>query len=285
MARKRIALIFHEHERRRDLPYFAVWNLAEIWRNQGMEVIALFGTGKFIPADLAILHVDLTVVPQEYIKFARQYPIALNAGLENIRKSLISTNKVHPGDGYEGPVIVKSELNYAGQPEQKLLGTAWSRLRFRLGSRLPFRRTAGMLPGPHFRSPTDYIILESPRAVPKDWFQRDDLFIEKFIPEIQDGLYCVRVYHFLGNRGVCLIRKSSRPVVNTSTVITRERVEVHPEILRLTKSLGFDFGKFDYVMHEDRPVLLDANKTPGAGNTPSFRALCPEWARGIEAYL
>lgn len=27
--------------------------------------------------------------------------------------------------------------------------------------------------------------------------------------------------------------------------------------------LGFDYGKFDFVMHEGRAVLLDANKTPG----------------------
>ncbi len=250
-----------------------------------MKVTALFGVKSFIPADLAVLHVDLTVVPQEYIEFAHRYPIALNAGLRNIKKSLISRNKVSPGDGYEGPVIVKSDLNYAGQPERKLLGTAWSRLGFRLGSRLPFRRAAVMQPGRRFRSPTDYIILESPRAVPREWFHRDDLFIERFIPEILDGMYCVRIYHFLGNRGICLLRKSNHPVVNTSTVMQRERVEVHPEIPELAKRMGFDFGKFDYVMHEGKPVLLDANKTPGARKTASFASICPEWARGIEIYL
>jgi hypothetical protein len=65
----------------------------------------------------------------------------------------------------------------------------------------------------------------------------------------------------------------------------RERVEVHPEIPELAKRMGFDFGKFDYVMHEGKPVLLDANKTPGARKTASFASICPEWARGIEIYL
>lgn len=282
---KSIALIFHEHEQKRSLPSFAIWHLAEIWQKAGIKVIALFGVRKHIPADLAILHVDLTVVPQEYAELAHRYPLALNASLRNIKKSAISKNRVSPGDGYEGRVIVKSDLNYAGHPERKLLGTPWSRLAFRVGCRLPFYRTSILGPGPHFSSPTDYIIHESSRFVPADWFHRDDLLVERFIPEMQDGLYCVRLYHFLGDRGVCLLRKSGLPIINTSTVTKRERVEVHPEIVKLAKSMKFDYGKFDYVIHEGEPVLLDANKTPGAGNTAAFASICPEWAQGIHAYL
>jgi hypothetical protein len=37
--------------------------------------------------------------------------------------------------------------------------------------------------------------------------------------------------------------------------------------------------------HEGKPVLLDANKTPGAARTPVFFALGPEWAKGIQTYL
>jgi hypothetical protein len=49
--------------------------------------------------------------------------------------------------------------------------------------------------------------------------------------------------------------------------------------------MGFDYGKFDYVMQEGQPVLLDANKTPGAGHLPIFFDLCREWAKGIHAYM
>src|SRR5213079_1238108 len=38
----------------------------------------------------------------------------------------------------------------------------------------------------------------------------------------------------------------------------------HPEIVEARKRLNFDYGKFDYVLHEGRPVLLDTNKTTGA---------------------
>lgn len=279
------AIIFHEHERNRNLPGFAIWHLAELWQKAGIKVIALFGVKKYIPADLAILHVDLTVVPQEYVEFAHRYPLALNEGLTNIKKTVISRNRVSSHSGYEGRVIVKSDLNYAGQPERKLLGTPWSRLVFRIGRRMPSYRASILGSGPHFSSPTDYVIHESPGSVPRDWFHRDDLIIEKFIPEMQDGLYCVRLYHFLGNRGICILRKSGLPIVNTSTTTIRERVEVHPVIVSLTKSMKFDYGKFDYVIHEGEPVLLDANKTPGAGKTATFASMCPEWAQGIRNYL
>ncbi len=282
---KSIVLIFHENERNRDIPSFAIWRLAQIWRRDGIQVHAVFGVKKYIPADLAVLHVDLTAVPKEYTDFAHRYPVALNRGLTDIRKSLISSNRVAPGDGYEGPVIVKSELNYAGQPERKLLGSPFSRLAFRLECRFPYSRAKGGGPDPHFRSPTDYVIYESPRSVPGDWFHRDDLLVEKFIPEMKDGLFCLRLYHFLGDRGVCILRKSSHPVVNTTTVTHREVIEPHPEIVQLAKSMGFDYGKFDYVMHGGKPELLDANKTPGAANTDAFAAICSEWAEGIRAYL
>ena len=36
----------------------------------------------------------------------------------------------------------------------------------------------------------------------------------------------------------------------------------------LRQELGFDYGKFDYVVHDGRPVLLDANKTTGAAGLP-----------------
>ena len=62
-------------------------------------------------------------------------------------------------------------------------------------------------------------------------------------------------------------------------------VDVHPDIVELIKRMKFDYGKFDYVMHEGKPVLLDANKTPGGGDNPEYFTLCREWAKGIQSYL
>ncbi len=280
-----VAVILHEHEWKHNLHDFAIWHLAKIWEQEGIKVHFLFGPRRFVPADVAILHVDLTVVPQEYIEFAEQYPIAVNSKVRDIRKSSISRIRVFPEDGYRGPVIVKSELNYAGQPERRLLGTALSRAVFRIACRWPLRRSAGSRREPNFRSPSDYIICNSPGSVPIDWFHRNDILVERFVPEIQDGFYCLRSFSFLGSSGVCTLRKAKHPIVNLPSTVHREVVEVHPEILQLKRSLGFDYGKFDYVIHEGVPVLLDANKTPGSGRDASYFAICAQWARGIHSYF
>jgi hypothetical protein len=276
-----VAIIFHKNERLKRLPRFAIWHLTEIWQEEKVKVIFLFGTGKYVPADLALLHVDLTVVPDEYLDFARRYPVALNGRVKNIQKSTFSSNRVNPGDGYEGKVIVKSELNYGGEPERKLLGTPFSRLVLRATMRLPWLRPSRKGSKLLFRLPSDYRIYDSPRSVPTDWFRRDDVLVEKFLPEIQDGLYCLRNYHFLADRGGCVLRKSVHPIIYAATATGRQDIDPDPAIVELTKSMQFDFGKFDYVMHEGKPVLLDTNKTPGAGRSPEYFAMCRRWAQGI----
>jgi len=282
---KSIAIIFHENERRSTVRGYAVWHLAEIWRKENYRVIYLFGTQKYVPADLAVLHVDLSVVPDTYIDFAGRYPVALNGEVRDIRKSSFSEIRVTLNDGYQGPVIVKSDLNFAGQPERKLLGNPLWRLAKRIAYRFHSRHLRVDPSRPRFRLPNDYRIYDSVDSVPREWFNLNDVLIEKFIPEMHNGNYCQRVYHFLDNRGVCYFRRSNHPVVNPSRVVSREIVDVHPEIVARIKRMNFDYGKFDYVMHEGKPVLLDANKTPGGGDNPEFFDLCREWAKGLHSYL
>jgi len=285
VMKKTIAVIFHENEPRSSLPRFAIWHLAEVWREENIKVLFLFGVHKYVPADLALLHVDLTAVPDEYLDFGRRYPVALNGHVKNIHKSSFSKHRVKPGDGYEGKVIVKSELNYAGEPERKLLGNPLSRLALRIRCRLPIFQPVHRGPTPDFRTPRDYRIFENPGCVPEDWLKRNDIVIEKFLPEMREGLYCLRSHHFLGAHGACVLRKSVHPIINASTSIGREEVSPDPEIVKIAKLMKFDFGKFDYVLHEGKAVLLDTNKTPGAGRAPLFSVMCREWAKGIHAYL
>lgn len=46
-------------------------------------------------------------------------------------------------------------------------------------------------------------------------------------------------------------------------VLLSEFVEVPDTIKQRRNELAFDCGKFDFVIHEGKAVLLDANKTPG----------------------
>jgi hypothetical protein len=128
MSPRTIGILFHEKNRKRHLSGYAITFLAEFWSQDGHRVHYLFGTRKFVPADLLLVHVDLSVVPDEYLEFAGRYPIALNSGVKDIRKSQISTNLVKQGDAYSGKVIVKTNLNFEGSPEQILRRNRWQLL-------------------------------------------------------------------------------------------------------------------------------------------------------------
>src|SRR5438876_1674546 len=130
MSPKTIGILFHEKNRKRHLSGYAITFLAEFWSQDGHRVHYLFGTRKFVPADLLLVHVDLSVVPDEYLEFASRYPIALNSDVKDIRKSQISTNLVKQDDVYSGKVIVKTDLNFGGSPERILRRhrSPWRRL-------------------------------------------------------------------------------------------------------------------------------------------------------------
>jgi hypothetical protein len=75
--------------------------------------------------------------------------------------------------------------------------------------------------------------------------------------------------------------------VKAENLVERIPVEV-PEAMRARRAeLGFDFGKFDYVRHGERWVLLDANRTPSYPRPPSAAgaAQLDGLARGIDAFL
>ncbi len=270
MTRK-IAVLFHEKHCGQTLNYL-IHHYAEFWREDGHEVIFLFGTAQFIPADLVIVHVDLTIVPPDYLEFARRYPIVLNGHVTDIRKSTYSRLLVRPGDGYRGKVIVKSNYNFAGTPE-RTLGIALD---------------PGGVSSSYFWSPADYQLYDTPEAVHPTLFNDPNVVVEKFQPEFADGLYYMRAMLFLGDHFTCTRFAAREPIVNGATEISSERVDPHPEMMQLARAMKFDYGKFDYVLHEGRPLLLDANKTTGgvtASNDPKKVAGRRYRAEGLYAYF
>lgn len=250
--KRNIAILFHEKARGQSLNYL-INHYAEFWREDGHEVILLFGVTQFVPADVVIVHVDLSVVPDEYLEFAKRYPIALNGEAKDIRKSTYSQLLVKPGDPYDGKVIVKSNFNYAAGPERSL------------GVPLDPRGVSSSF----FGTPLDYQIFESPKAVPAILFSDPNIVVEKFQPEFEDGLYHMRAQLFVGDHVTCTRMASRNPIVNGSTRIRMERVEPHPDIVKLQKAMKYDYGKFDYVIHNGNALLLDANKTTGTAPHPA----------------
>ena len=98
-----VVILVHKHDTFDDFSYF-LHEIAEIWREKGLCVNVLHGPRPRVDADQAILHVDLTVVPDDYLTFVRPYPVVINGSVTDISKRLISGNLVCRGDGYQGPV-------------------------------------------------------------------------------------------------------------------------------------------------------------------------------------
>lgn len=284
---RRIVVLFHERDGQRDPSTYLVHHLAQFWREDGHEVTYLFGTRRFVPADIALVHVNLSVVPDAYLEFAARYPIVLNGRIRDIRKSTISANLVRPGDGWDGPVIVKSDLNYAGAPERYLRQTPMER-QWRVLRAL--RRAVDRARGEHspFAESRDYRVFDRTADVPAQWFSDRNVVVERFRPEIEDGFYHVRIYMFLGDRWSCTRVGTRNPVVKADRDARTESVEPAAEIVAWRRKLGLDYGKLDYVMNGGDVVLLDVNKTTGASqymDDEKRRRMRRHQAEGLYSYF
>lgn len=291
-SRRRIAVLFHAGDRHLLSTRYIVHYLAEFWREDGHEVRFLYGVDHHEPADLVLVHINLSVVPDEYMEFATRYPVALNAKIGDIRKSTISSNLVKAGDDWTGPVIVKSDLNYAGLPEHSL-NRSWFERRVPGAFRLRRLGDRWMGRGGPFRRATDYEIFDQLSDVPQPHLTSPHVVVERFLPEAENGLFFTRVYQFLGNSWSCTRLGSPQRIVKATGSVHVEDVEPHPEVLEWRDRLSIDYGKLDYVVHDGRPVLLDVNKTTGAsayrGADEQFieriRAGRRALANGIYAYF
>lgn len=239
------------------------------------------GEGAPPAADLAALHIDLTRVPEAYLALAAGFPRCLNAGAVDIAKRRVSRALLSPGDRHEGPVIVKTDRNFGGEPERRLAAAGrWRGLRDRLAARLPAWLT-------HRVGAGRYLVLPALSAVP-DWVWRDPgLVVERFFVERHGERYAINMWFFLGDADCVSVSLADTPLVKAANTVVRlplhDRV---PEALRRRRAeLGFDFGKFDYVMVAGEPQLLDANRTPHcgpAGFSARGQELCRRLGEGLE---
>jgi hypothetical protein len=288
MKSKKIAVLIHERD---DFPAsrgFFIWALCDLWRQEGFEIEVIKGPQRPVAADLLIPHIDLTTVPDDYAALFAQFPSVINRPLLDISKRGISTNLLAAGDVYDGPVIVKTNLNFGGIPEVNL-GERPPDPPPRKNPRWQFWRPRR--PGPDWGKvrglkPSEYRVFPSLKKVPPGVFTNPALVAEKFLPEIENGLYHLRIHQFFGSCGYCVRLGSHEPIVKTSTVVTREEVPVPDEVLALRRQMGFDYGKIDFVMQNGRAVVFDINRTPGVIH-PESRMLesAKKLAPGIRDFL
>jgi len=275
---KRIAILTESKAVYHSRSYFLAL-LIECWQAAGIEVVLLFGAEQFVPADILILHVDMTVIPEAYCTLARRYPLVINGGVTDISKRAVSSQILGPEDPYSGPVIVKTNLNAGGIPERTLAWrTPWRRLTGKILKNLPWALTGAL-------HPHAYPVFPDLHSVPRLAWRNPRLVVEKFRPEREGELYCVRHWVFFGDREFNYRAFSPEPVVKAGNTVHREwKMPVPDELRALRTKLGFEYGKFDYVVVDGETLLLDANRTPtilpGKG-----KVLAEELADGLHAFL
>jgi hypothetical protein len=242
--------------------------IAEVWREAGIQVNVVRGPMENPNADLVILHTDITTVPIEYLSAVRRYPAYLNGYVADISKRNISRNLVAGPDDTDGPVLAKTNLNAAGLQEA-------------------FIAAAGLMPGMNVPQ-EPYTIYPSAKDVPDEVWADPLIVVERFLPEMHDGFYCLRTWVFLGDKETNSLSYATEPIVKQRGVVKREVVDEVPSELRaMREELVFDYGKFDYAIVDGKVVLYDANRTPALGNFPreAYMPRVRHLAEGIWPYL
>lgn len=289
-----VAIVVHRHARLGANSYW-LRAIAECWRDSGIRISVISDPKARIEADIAILHVDLTVTPPDYIACAQRCAVVVNGAVPDISKRAVSAHLLRRGDRHEGPVIVKTNRNCAGLPEAHVANMG--RMSRRRGvfdaSALDYSNEMYLRDRRRRRYGSeeaflDYPVFESMSEVPDAVWSDSELVVERFLPEKIDGRYCIRTWLFFGDQDRHAIFYSHDRVIKSHNILDFERLSGVPDELRqIRRNLKFDFGKFDYTMVDGRPILFDANRTPTIGNFPKerYRPLAESLARGINAFL
>ena len=254
------------------------------WKKSGHEVFTYYGAKNLPAADIVVLHVDTTVVPDEYAECLSEYPVVLNRNVLNISKTMFSRHILREDDDYSGPVIIKTVANFGGVPEAAL-------------KRIPTKKMNGwarrlLSPRRQWESldelnPNKYPIFENKEKIPSGVWKNDNLIVEKFLPERADGLFFLRYWIFLGQKGWSGRFGAKVPIVKFRNMATKdEPVPVPDELKILRKRLGFDYGRFDFAEHKGETVIYDVNKTLGGTyHLEAYAAHLDMLATGIDTFL
>jgi hypothetical protein len=281
---KTIAILIHARDDFEANDYFVRLFFPE-WERQGLTVRVLRGIDEPGAADAVLSHVNLTVVPPEYRRYAETFRVAINVEADDISKHHVGTHLVRGPDEWDGPVIVKTDLNYGGRPErwQTRSTSRLGRLGLKVESQLPWTWTGAL-------SSSDYKIYDRACEVPRIVWRNPRLAVQRYLPERQGSYYCLRQWIFFGDREMSTRAFASAPIVKASNTVERERgVPIPDELRALRRKLGFDYGKFDFGVVDGEVVLYDANRTPTRRRedkiTPELEKLSTDLAQGIHGFL
>lgn len=285
MARASRILILHAQADAWEGANYVLRVLAQEWRESGLDVEVARSFTKPTGDDVVVFpHLDRTRTHPGLVELLGRSARVVNRSVSDISKRAVSRQLISSTRDFDGPVIVKTDLNYGGARE--LLD-----IRRRGGPEAPILeqmesqpwQVSGLLRG------DEYKLYDHPTLVPRPVWSNPRLVVEKFLPERDGDFYCLRQYVFLGDCEVSIRSFSKQPIIKSSNVVRREVLDSVPDSVRaFRQELGFDFGKFDYVMHDGKAIVFDVARTPSydahskAGHAGSLMLrLVP----GIEPFL
>lgn len=228
-------------------PFYQISSILMAGRTQGLRWFFTDPGQRFRAADAAWVHVDQSLIPQAYLDLAARYPMTINGGVADIRKRHVSRNLVDRDSDWQGPVLVKSDLNCNGGPEAFLAGKLASR---------------GGKPAPGEPRP-GYQLFDTLSSMPDTVWQDPTRVVEKYLPEKRGENNVLRVWSFLGDYERCNWYSSPEVIVKGRNIVEFGPCPVPDELRAERKRLGFDYGKFDFAIGPEGPVLYDSNRTPG----------------------
>lgn len=252
--------------------------MADQWKARGAEVIDVIGAGTPVPVDVLLCHVDLSVVPEEYRRFAEAHPRAINRSAVDIRKHSYLDDLVGADSPNSGPVIVKSDLNHGGLPERLLEPSTRGPGRLAAGLLRRIRRRFGVVD--EIRSKSDYGIFEDLDSVPSRRFS-DGSVVQPFRPERLDGDFVLREYYFFGGIEILSTEVGSDEILTSGRQVDCRLASPPAEVRAIRDRLGLDYGKIDYGCPDGEVVVYDANKCVGTRADPGEQVL--ELAAGLSA--
>lgn len=264
---KTIVVVFDRKPSRR----YYLGHLIPRWEKMGFKVVPHVGPRDLPAGELAVLHVDKTIVPAAYRDVLSRYEAAVNGRAFDISRPLYSQARLLSDSRYSGPVIIKTAANHGGITDVRfkklsLLNRWWKYKQY--------------------IDPKRYPIFDDLSDVPAGAWQNPRLIVERFCPEREGDLYFIRYWSFFGDRSDTGRIGSRQPIVkfaNASSVTAG--IEIPAAVREARARLKVDFGRIDFVVHGNEAIVLDVNKTLGSGPTmEQFGDQLDNLAEGIKTF-
>lgn len=263
---------------------YLVRHIADRWRERGVNFEITTDPAVAPAGDLAWLHLDVTQPPPAYLRLAARYPVVVNGRAGDMAKRTTASHLLNGDDAWDGPVMLKTNLDYGGRPEN--WASRWGPLRHprfhALRDRLPARITGRL-------DPLAYPVYESKMAVPRWAWANRRFVVQRFLPERRGDLYGVRRWFFLGDADFVYLSHGPKPIVEGSDSLEWSPLLAPPETLRAVRAAhGLDYGKIDYGEVDGELVIYDINPSPSLHGAPESgipSALVDALVPGLELFL